>query len=290
MPATIAHQDRIALVFDFDDTLGQDCTDAVLEHLGLDADAFRDEHIGPLEDDWDSTLARVWGIFEASRLTGTPLTRGCLEEIGRKLTLFDGVTEMFDRLREIADEIVPGVEVEFYVVSGGFAEMLEETPIADEVASLVACQFHFDGPEDDKDAVARFPRRIVTNSEKVHYLLAISKGIDLEGGDSPVDAYRPVERDDLHVPFEQMIYVGDGASDLPAFGMVQERGGIAIGVLEPGADPDDWDYADRIWDARAVENLAEADYTEGAELMRSLELAVRSICHLICLRQLGANE
>jgi hypothetical protein len=137
---------------------------------------------------------------------------------------------------------------------------------------------------------AIFPKRVVTYPEKVRYLLQLAKGLPIEGPDAPPDVYRDIAEEEWHVPFDQMIYVGDGASDLPAFGLVEDRGGIAIGVFGPGQSASGWSTHTNVHAGRRVQNLAEANYTEGAELLRSLCLAVESIAKLIALRKPAQGE
>ena len=88
-------------------------------------------------------------------------------------------------------------------------------------------EFHFD----DQGEIA-FAKQVITHPEKVHYLLALSKGTGMRGPDEPADAWRPVPDQELHVPLDQMIYVGDGVSDMPAFALLNEQGGIALAVFK----------------------------------------------------------
>lgn len=59
--ATKPLSNRIAIIFDFDDTLVPDTLDRFLESLALDPTAFRQSKIQPLlEDGWDKILARFY--------------------------------------------------------------------------------------------------------------------------------------------------------------------------------------------------------------------------------------
>jgi hypothetical protein len=132
-------------------------------------------------------------------------------------------------------------------------------------------------------------RAVVTFHEKVRYLLQLAKGLGPHGPNGPDDVFREVPDAKLHVPLSQVVYVGDGKSDMPAFALMQEHGGIALGVVD--ADRvHDWDGYSSERGERRVQNLAPADYSEGSELLRSLELAVESMAKLAALRKLGAGE
>jgi hypothetical protein len=284
--ATKHAYNRIALVFDFDDTLAPDSFRALLESIGLDEEQFRQERIQPLIDaGWESILARFYCLIEESsaRHEGK-ITADHLAEVGRTLGFFDGVPEMFDRLRDCARAIVPEIEVEFYLLTAGFVEIPRATPIAGEFAQLWGCEFHFD----EQGAIA-FPKQLVTHPEKVRYLLQLAKGLDADGANSPADVYRSVPEGEWHVPLNQIIYIGDGASDMPVFTFLNERQGLAIGVFK-GESVDEWRGVQEMHQGRRVENLAPVAYAEDSELMQSLILAVESLCKGIALRRLSIGE
>lgn len=284
--ATHAFHNRLAVVFDFDLTLGEGSIDVLLDKLDVDPENFRKERIAPLDDDgWDHSLARFKALIDLSEEKDGAITEGLLREVGRDTPLYPGVEDAFDRLREAAEAIVNDVEVEFYVLTAGFAEVPSATSIAGQFRSIWGSAGHY---ADDGRLI--FPKRVVTYPEKVRYLLQLAKNIPLEGADAPADVYRPVPDEKWRFPLDQMIYVGDGASDLPAFDLMEDHGGIALGVVRSDESVEDWDKDKRVHSERRIQNLAEADYTEGAELMRSLTLGVESIAKLIRLRKMGQGE
>lgn len=278
---------RIALVFDFDATLAPNSADAVLERLGHDPDRFRQERIEPLSRDgrFEVLLAEFYAFVRESRSRDDlKITRELLAGVGRELELFPGVPEMFDRVREWARSVASDIEVEFYVVTSGHEEIHKATSIAHEFTAIWGSEFHF-----DERGEVDFPCRLITFQEKEQYVLQLSKGTGARGPNSPEGAYRPVAAEDLHVPLDQIIYVGDGASDLPVFERLHEHGGIGIAVSKTDR-PDDWEALSEMRPHRRVENLTLADYRDGSELMESLRLAVESICSRIALRALGRGE
>lgn len=114
---------------------------------------------------------------------------------------------------------------------------------------------------------------MVTYPEKVRCLLQLAKGLSVDGSDAPADVYGDVPIDDWHVSFDQMVYVGDGASDLPAFDLIGSRSGIGIVGFDPDASASGWSRDHEVHRGRRVHNLAQANGREGAELLRSLCLA-----------------
>ncbi len=131
--ATKPLSNRIAVVFDFDDTLVPDTIDSLAENCGIGAAEFRQRVQPLLEDGWDKIPARFYCLIEESKRRSNlkdKITKEYLVNFGRELKPFDGVTEMFGRLQQHAHEIVPDVEVEFYLITGGIVEIARHTCIA----------------------------------------------------------------------------------------------------------------------------------------------------------------
>jgi hypothetical protein len=278
--------DRIVLVFDFDQTLGEGAVDVLLRKLQVDPERFARETVEPLlRQGWDLSLARFKALIDLSESLGGAVTESVLRAVGRDLPLYPEVELVFDRLRAASHAIAPGVEVEFHVLTAGFVEVPTSTAIAHEFKDIWGSAGHY-----APDGRLVFPKRIITYPEKVHYLLQLAKGLSVEGPDAPADVFRHVPEEKWHVPFSQMIYVGDGASDLPAFELLSRQGGLSIGVFGPGGSASDWGRERHMHSGQRVQNVAEANYAEDAELMQSLRLGVEAIAKLIALRRLGRDE
>lgn len=284
--STLELHDRIVLVFDFDQTLGEGAIDVLLRKLQVDPVEFARKKVQPLlRQSWDLSLARFKALIDLSESLGGAVTETALREVGRDLPLYPQVQHVFKRLRAAAQAIAPGVEVEFYVLTAGFVEVPTSTSIAHEFKAIWGSAGHY-----APDGRLVFPKRIITYPEKVHYLLQLAKGLSVKGPDAPADVFRHVPGDKWHVPFNQMIYVGDGASDLPAFELLARQGGLSIGVFGPGGSASDWGRDRRMHAGQRVQNVAEANYAKGAELMKSLTLGVEAIAKLIALRRMGRDE
>ncbi len=274
--------DVIALVFDFDDTLAPDSTSGFLQDIGVDVPAFWHEQVGPLleREDWDPVPAYLYQMLALSRAgRHGPITRDRLCDWGRRLPLHDGVTTLFDRLRTRLHQAHPTVQLEFYLISSGIGDVLRATPIADAFSDIWASEFHYGA-----DGAIEFPRRVVSFTDKTRYLFHIQKGIiGPESRNKPFEVNRKVDPDKLRVPFEQMIFVGDGYTDIPCFSLIRRSGGVAFGVW----DPRHKEKRSRAWgfieDGR-VSNLNHARFGEDAELYQLLEAAVESLASKIVLR------
>lgn len=284
--ATQPFSNRIAIIFDFDDTLVPDTLNSLLESLALDPAAFRQSRVQPLlEDGWDKIPARFYALIEESRHrpAENKITKDYLANFGRELQPFPGVPEMFERLRQQAHRLIEDIEVEFYLITGGFVEIARHTRIADNFKAMWGCDFYY-----GDSGEIQFLKQFVTHTEKTRYLYEISKGIEEYSEENPLFIYRNLPQEKLYVPFSQMIYVGDGVSDMPCFSVMNQEQGTALGVYKGTAR--EWNDGAKLSQSQRVANLAPADYSEDSELMQSLILAVESICKQIALHQLSVGE
>lgn len=277
---------RIAIVFDFDDTLSPDTFDELIKDLGLNVDEFRQQRYEPLKNaGWDHVAARFYCLIQESKHRQdiqNKITKDYLMRFGQRLQPFDGVTDMFDRLHHCVQTLNSEVELELYIITGGFAEVVRHTCIAPYFTQIWGCEFHY-----SETGEIEFLKRSISHTEKTRYLMQIASGRDQVDGDGRSFAYRDVSADQLHIPLSQMIYVGDGTSDVPCFSVLNDGGGIAIGVYK---EAQTWEEQIQVSKSQRVTNLATADYRPDSELMRSLTLALESLCKQISLRQLSVGE
>ena len=281
MPSTRPFIPRILLAFDFDGTLASDSIDAVLELYGLARADWDRDFVDALGDGWDAIMRRGQALIDLGKARDRPLTRALMREGAARVRLFDGVLDMPAHLRELARGVHPAIEVEFIVLSCGFDEIIGATEIGRVFDRSFASAFHYDG---DDGAVCM--KRIIGHPEKALYLEAIAKDLDVSGANAPESAGKDIDEHEHHVPFDQMIYVGDGGSDLHAFGFIRASGGLSIAI-----DKDEvFDHADQQLPAQRVDNLARPDYSQGTELLQSLEHAVQACASRIALRAAGQGE
>lgn len=275
--------DVIALVFDFDDTLAPDSTSGLLADMGVDVPNFWDKEVGPLlnEQDWDPVPAYLHQMIRLSQ-SGKhgAITLPRLQEWGQRLPLHEGVPTLFERLRRVVRDHHPQVQLEFYLISSGIGDVMRHTPIAHEFTDIWASEFIY-----DENGGISFPRRIVSFTDKTRYLFHIQKGIVGQASrNKPFEVNRKVEAEKLRIPFQQMIFVGDGYTDIPCFSLIRRSGGVAFGVW----DPRHRDKRSRAWgfiQEGRVSNLNHARYGDDAELYQLLEQAVDSLAGSIVLRR-----
>jgi FMN phosphatase YigB (HAD superfamily) len=276
-------QNVIAVVFDFDDTLAPDSTSGFLHDAGVDTRRFWQERVRPLmEAGWDPVPAylRTMILESDARPRDRRFTDRRLRDWGARIRPYNGVARIFNQLRAQAQAVAPDILVEFYLVSSGIGEILRATRIARQFTDIWACDFHC-----RDDGSIEYPRNIVSFTDKTRYLFHIAKGII--GPDSrrrPFEVNRKLDRAQLRVPMDQMIFVGDGYTDIPCFSLIQKSGGIALGVYD-AADRERWGRAWGFITEGRVANLHPADYGKRSGLRISLLMAVEHIAKRIALRR-----
>ena len=185
---------------------------------------------------------------------------------------------MFNRVRRHALSTHDKVIVEFYLISSGIGDILRNTNLASYFSDIWSCDFHY-----GKDGKIAFPRNIVSFTDKTRYLFQISKGITgsrVRG--KPFDVNKKVDHSKLRVPFDQMIFVGDGLTDVPCFSLVRKNGGIAIGVFDKH-EKEKWGRAWGFIEDGRVSNLVPADFSKDSALSLSLMMAVENMAKKIKL-------
>ncbi|MGB3292903.1 MAG: hypothetical protein WBB01_07955 [Phormidesmis sp.] len=274
---------RIAVVFDFDETLTpKDSFAALLEDCGLDVDEFKDRVQALVEQGWEKYLARAYCLVETSKQRERKITQSKLAEVGQNIDLYQETDQLFSRLQQKIHQIDEDIELEFYLISGGFVDIPRNTPIAKDFRRMWGCEFHY-GESGEID----FIKKQMTHTEKTRYLYYISQGIQAaENEKDLIYNYQGSNTEDLYVPLDQVIYVGDGASDVPCFDVMGQYGGMSIGIYGKGHSAKDWEHLESINQAQKLSNLVPAGYEEESELLRSLYLCVECIAKRIALRKL----
>lgn len=272
-------QNIIAVVFDFDDTLAPDSTSSFLERQGFKVQDFW-KSVDPLiEMGWDPVLAYLFRMVEESKKRQRGLfTRADFELHGRALKPFPGATAIFSRIRKHVASVCPYAVVEYYVISSGIRTTLQYSPLAKHFTEIWACDFHYGA----KGGI-EFPKNVISFTDKTRYLYHISKGvIGPEMKNKPFEVNRKFLPSRLRIPLNNIVYVGDGYTDIPCFSLIKNSGGIAIGVYDRH-NREKWGRAWGFAEDGRVSNLVPADYGRKSALSDSLLMATESIARRIKL-------
>ncbi len=267
---------KIAIAYDFDGTLapGNMQEHTFFPSMNIPAAEFwaKANQIAR-ENDMDEILAYMQLSLDEARLRNLPIRRQDFENYGKGITFFDGVEGYFERINKYAEEL--GVELQHYIISSGLREFIKGTSIAKHFTNIYASGYRYDAND-----VAVWPALAINYTNKTQYLFRINKGINNSYDNSLINKYLPEE--ERPVPFRQMIYIGDGETDVPAMKMIKYQGGTAIGVYNDKIGP----TKDKLSPKQACENLiiqnranyiAPANYTEGSELDRLIKLVIEKI-------------
>lgn len=273
-----------ALIYDFDGTLapGNLPEHSLFDALGItDAGAFWSENRKLTEQrDADEVLTYMERILAAARNTDYPLTRDVLRAHGEKTPFFDGVDGWFDRINAYGREL--GFHIEHYVISSGLLELIEGCKHFDRFQKVFACAYAY-----DEAGRAVWAAVAVNYTNKTQFLFRINKGIMNTWDNSAINRWQP--KHERPVPFERMIFLGDGDTDIPSMKMVRYQGGQAVAVF----DPNKW--ADKTKTGGALQHLiaedrvhyvAPADFTEGS----LLDAIVRGILGRMAQRPEGPGR
>lgn len=220
----------IALIYDFDGTLspGNMQEFGFIQAIGQTPEEFWSKSDGIAKgQDASNILAYMKLMYDEAKKNGIRLTREDFRRYGSDIVLFDGVREWFRNVNEYGRR--HGVIIEHYINSSGLTEIIEGSPIADEFKHVFAGSFIY-----DEAGEAEWPGIAVDFTAKTQFLFKIQKGIF-----SSRDAKRVNESmadDAKRIPFTNMIYFGDGETDIPSMKVVNMFGGNAIAVFNP-ADP-----------------------------------------------------
>ncbi|MCR5203256.1 MAG: haloacid dehalogenase-like hydrolase [Lachnospiraceae bacterium] len=247
----------LAICYDFDKTLSPKNMqeEGFIEALGGDEKAFwKDCDDIAKRYKMDSNLAYMYNMIKMAKNEDIPFNKPNIQKYAESITLYDGVKTWFNRINDYGKK--KGIIVEHYIISSGLKEMVEATEIAGEFKEIYACSFCYDNNE-----VPFWPAQVVNYTGKTQFLFRIEKGV-LDINDDAVNNY--YTEDKLRVPFRNMVYIGDSATDVPCMKLVNLNGGHSIGVYNPETKDKSRVY-DMIKQNR-IKYFVPADYTENSKL------------------------
>ena len=226
-------QNNIAIIADCDDTLAPDTTGQLLEFMGVDSKDFFQNSSGVLVGKgWDPSLAYMREMIRLAEPGGPlwGLTQEKIVELASQLQFYPGVPDCFTKIKQEIESHPDfrdvGVRVESYVVSGGIAELLRASSLQEATHRIWACDFEY-----ADHGVISYPKNVISFTDKTRFLFRINKGQAGQDYDvQPSSVNQPMNAEEGPVPFENMIYVGDGPSDIPCMSLVADKKGFVIGV------------------------------------------------------------
>jgi phosphoserine phosphatase len=259
----------IALVYDFDGTLSprpmQDY--AFLPQIGQDASAFwKESNRLAKEQGADSLITYMHLLYKKAKEAGVRIDRDDLVAQGRNVELYAGVEDWFDALGDYVKLRAEshGVGLRHYLISSGLTEIIEGTRIYKRFHNVFASEYWFEAYD------LPYPKRVITDTGKTQYLFRINKGIEDLGNN--INEHMP--EDARPIPFFNMIYFGDGDTDVPSMAVMRKNGGHAVAVYPPGKAKK---KCVDLFKAKRCDFFAPADYRRGSELFKRTCLLIDRI-------------
>ncbi len=275
----MTRQNTIALVYDFDGTLSpqpmQEYT--LLPKLGVTPDEFW----GRVQRESAETVSEKMLVYmrlvlELAQERHVKISRRDFRAMAADIAYFPGVEDWFTRINAYVKERSAGrVKVQHYIISAGMKEILEGVSIRRHFKQIYASEYHF-----NFQGIATFPKVLITDTSKTQYLFRVNKGretLNESINEHMPEAERPI-------PFHNMIYVGDGMTDVPSMALTKKNGGHTIAVY-PERHDTDREVCVRLLEAGRVDFIAPADYRPRSQLSRRTELLLDALVSQIAYRQ-----
>ncbi len=296
-------QNIIACIWDFDKTLIPDYMQApIFEEYGIDEKLFWKEtnllpeyyrKRGQVVSKETCYLNHLLSFIRNGPLKG--LNNGRLRELGKKLLFYPGLPDFFKTLQDHVirkpEYLRANIRLEHYIISTGLGEMIRGSAIAPFVEGIFACELVENPPPPNFTQQMEMPIEtefeisqvglVVDNTIKTRYLFEINKGSNKI---PDIDVNASVPEEERRIPFENMIYIADGPSDVPVFSVVKRGGGSTYAVHDPD-NMEEFAQNDRLLQGGRIHSYGPADYGDGSSTTNWLKLHLDRICDDVLLRQ-----
>jgi phosphoserine phosphatase len=260
----------MAIAYDFDGTLASGNMQEYdfVPALGMTSKEFWNEATElEVRHQADKILTYMLLMIQKAKIKELPIRKEDFVKYGKSVHLFEGVITWFNRINAYAKS--QNVDLKHYIISSGIKEMIEGTPIANEFHKIFASSFMY-----DHHGIAFWPALAINYTTKTQYLFRINKGSLDVCNHTEINKFIPDNERPL--PFEHMIFIGDGETDIPSFRLVKEQRGHAIAVYKPRAPKTKEKTLELIRDGR-VNFIAPACYTEGSEIESMVKAIIDKI-------------
>ena len=265
---------KVTIMYDFDDTLapGNMQEYAFIPNLEIDANEFW-EHCSKFakKNNMDSILSYMYMMIKFAKEKNIKVNKQEFYKQGEMITFFKGVETWFKRVNDYGKKL--GLQVEHYIISCGLKEIIEGTKIAKEFKRVFACGFAY-----DKNGTPIWPNQAINYTSKTQYIYRIRK----QQLDNLYDSYELneyINDRSLLIPHSNMIYIGDGETDVPCMKIVKNEGGYSISVYNPNKEKKE-KIANKLYQDNRVNFIAPADYSKGSKM----EKIIKSILEEVAIK------
>ena len=258
---------RLAVAYDFDGTLapGNMQEHSFIPNLEVSKEDFWKEVKAYARDqDMDEILSYMRIMLHKAQYKHVPITKDSFRKHGRGIQFFPGIGDWFERINAYARE--KEIRIEHYIISSGLREMIEGTSIYKEFEYVFASGFAYD-PND----VAIWPALAVNYTNKTQHIYRINRGIKNAYDNATINKLQ--SEDECYISFENMIYIGDGETDIPCMSLLRNQGGTSIVVYNPQRRKTKQVAVGLVESGRADYAVA-ADYSDGQFLDQIVKAVV----------------
>jgi len=230
-----------------------DSTTKVVEILqGADQGSVFWQYVKSLRGDqeqpmWEHVLAMdapIW-MYALSRIAAkkkVPLNGEFFRDfVLPHISVYDGVAAFLRKLKLLEETSLfktTGVAIHFFIITAGLKDLVELVLPDGLITWTFGCRYKIvvaPGARDEPESVPVF---CMDETVKTRSLFEISKGSFLDPDHS---VNRRVADADLWAPFKNMVYVGDGDTDVPALSLVRSQGGLGVAVYNPARSKEEID-------------------------------------------------
>lgn len=268
----------VILMYDFDKTLSTvDMQEYVfIPSLKMEPKDFWDlANKFAFKNHMDNILSTMFLMVDKAKCGNVPITRDTLKEQGKFIKYQPGVEEWFERINEFGRQ--HGVNVKHYIISSGLKCIIEGCSISKYFTQIFASEFLY-----DDNGIPVWPAVAINYSSKTQYLYRIHKGV--EDINEHTKLNRKLPDDEKPVPFSNMVYIGDGLTDVPSMKLTRLNGGYSIGVYQ---DEQTSEYL--VSDDR-VSFFVPANYGENTDMDKIIKAIIKRISAEAELSSLGWDE
>ncbi len=257
-------QDCIAIIYDFDGTLTpktmQEYT--LLPRLGIKSKNFWEDIVQETKKTGAETMmVYMRHLLDCATEKKLSISKSEFLKMSKDIEYYDGVTTWFNKINKyVQNKSNSKIRVHHYIISAGHLEILEGISIKKYIKKIFASEYYF-----NKKDIAVFPKIVVTDTTKTQYLFRINKGKE-NLADSINEHMEETKRP---IPFDNMIYIGDGLTDVPSMALIKKEGGHSIAVYQNNRTQ--IKISESLLRANRVDFIAPADFSEKSILYENTQ-------------------
>ena len=253
----------------------------ILPHLGINPEQFW-QQVNEVADNEQAEpmLVYLHLLIEKMQQKQILLKRHDLVKMGAQLQYFQGVEDWFKRINEYVKQQQQGnINIKHYLISAGLKEIIEGSDLFSQFERVYASEYFY-----DEQQYPCFPKMLITDTSKTQFLFRINKGLELPRQN--INAHMPEQQ--RPIPFSNIIYIGDGLTDVPSMAVVKQQGGHALSVYDEKEQIDNerrgLQVCQQLLRAQRIDFYAPADFRPNSQLEKLTRLTIDYVMQKIAFQ------